>query len=74
MAAFCVMCGNAAMKWQLLGGRPIVRAFAIREVAGVAELSLFVALDAVNRFTVSAAAWLLFFWIWHGDRFRHSTT
>lgn len=59
---------------RLFRRRSVVHTLAFGEVAGVAELALLVALDAVNRFTVSALAWLLFLWVSHGICGEHSTT
>ena len=58
---------------RLLGNGPIVGTLAIGEIAGMAELSLFVALNAMNGFAVSAAAGLFFLRIRHVDRFGHFT-
>jgi hypothetical protein len=58
---------------KLLGDRFVIGALTVREIAGMSELSLFVALDAMNGFTVSAAARLFFLWVRHVDRFEHST-
>jgi hypothetical protein len=51
----------------LPGGRAVVRALAIGEIARMAERAFFVAFHAVNRFTVRAAAGLLLFWVRHRD-------
>jgi len=59
---------------RLFRRRSVVHTLAFGEVAGVAELALFVALDAVNRFTVSALAWLLSLWVSHGICGEHFTT
>lgn len=58
---------------RLLGDGPVVGALAVREIARMAELSLFVALNTMNGFAVSAAARLFFLWIGHVDRSGHFT-
>jgi hypothetical protein len=51
----------------------IVAAFAVGEETGMAELTGFVAFDAVDGFTVSASARLFLFWIGHVVVGKHST-